>query len=65
MHLLSPYEHLHGFNAVSLRRTLQRAGLVEAGPATALAHPRYMMRRLVSTALPYCGPTFALARFGS
>lgn len=58
-HLLSPYEHLHGFNGNSLRHLADRSGIKEI-PLVSIAgiFPAYAAYRLVSNAVPSRSPTF-------
>lgn len=63
MHILSPYEHLHGFNPVSLRRLLARAGLrAEFGIRAWRTHPVQTVRMLSGPWLPRLATTHALVR---
>jgi SAM-dependent methyltransferase len=58
-HLMSPYEHLHGFTGISLRRLLHRAGFRECGLGrVAAAFPAYAGRRIAGLAGASCLPTF-------
>jgi SAM-dependent methyltransferase len=63
MHLMAPFEHLHGFTAGSLRTLVARAGFVPAtGPAVWSAFPKYSARRGLSRLFPFLGQTMALVR---
>lgn len=64
MHIMSPYEHLQGFNPVSLRLLLAQAGLKEVrGWSIVLGWPLDQLRRLAGTIVPAARRTHALARF--
>jgi 2-polyprenyl-3-methyl-5-hydroxy-6-metoxy-1,4-benzoquinol methylase len=52
-HLLSPYEHLHGFNPRSLRRAIARAGFAPAYRILA-RKPLYWLRTIMSGTTYVC-----------
>jgi len=61
MHLLSPYEHLQGFNSLSIKRLLRRAGFSHITKIEAWkTHPLQMIRYLVGTLFSDVATTFAL-----
>ena len=63
-HILSPYEHLQGFNGVSLREAIARGGMKEMGLygllKTDLLHG---IHRLLATFVPGLKSTTLFARF--
>jgi SAM-dependent methyltransferase len=61
VHLLAPFEHLHGFSPMSLDRLLARAGLQPVGLAATLRHyPANLLRCLVGPWLPAVSSTLRL-----
>ena len=61
IHIMSPYEHLHGFTLTSLQILLQRAGLEpERSFAAWQTHPVHLMRAMVGKWLPWLATTYAL-----
>jgi len=64
MHVLSPYEHLHGFRQSSLQALLKTVGLEAcAGWRLPLCLPRYALERWANTLGSPFGRTSVLARF--
>lgn len=63
VHIMAPFEHLHGFTPQSLGMTLERAGY---GPVELWRlmgrYPGNVMRRIAGSFLPRLGQTLALAR---
>lgn len=65
IHLMSPYDHLHGFSSRSLDELLRRAGYKrDYGAAVWLTHPVYLGRYIAGRLFPRFGMTSALVRFG-
>jgi SAM-dependent methyltransferase len=65
IHILSPYDHLHGFSARSLDELLSRAGYIRILRAAVwLTHPVYMGRYIAGRLFSKLGMTTALARHG-
>lgn len=63
-HILSPYEHLQGFNQMSLREAMGRADLEEIGWTRLLcADFRLGARRMLAPFAPYLRSTTLFARF--
>lgn len=66
IHIMSPYDHLHGFTSRSLDEFLRRAGYKrDYGAAVWLTHPVYMGRYIAGRLFPRFGMTSALVRFGN
>lgn len=66
MHIMSPYEHLQGFNPRSLAALLDRAGLVrDLGFAIWHTHPIYAARSIIGMSIPGIAHTLSLARYAS
>lgn len=63
-HILSPYEHLHGFTPKSLTVLLQRCGFSRIDDFELLStHPNYVVRRLMARVFPAVAQTLALVEF--
>ena len=66
IHLMSPYEHLHGFSSRSLDALLGRAGYKrEYGITVWLTHPVYLGRYIAGRLFQRFGITTALVRCGN
>lgn len=66
MHLLSPYEHLQGFNGRSLKMLLNRANLSQVNSVKAWkTHPALMTRYFFGKVFPGIATTFALVSLSS
>jgi hypothetical protein len=64
MHILSPYEHLHGFRQLSFQALLKAAGLEPCADwRLALCLPRYALKRWAITLGSPFSHTAVLARF--
>jgi len=60
-HIMSPYEHLHGFTAKSLVVLLGRVGFVRIGHLELLrTHAGYVARQMIGEVLPQLKQTMAL-----
>lgn len=61
VHIMAPFEHLHGFTPESLNVLARRAGfLVISGSRLARSYPVAWLRELVRPAWPHWGSTFVL-----
>ena len=66
IHIMSPFEHLQGFNPKSLEIILNRAGLVRDNSIrNLLTKPLYSLRYLTGRILPSVGPTVAVVHFNN
>ncbi len=62
MHVLSPYEHLQGFNGISLKMLLRRVDLKHVIVIGAwIAYPRVMVRLVIGILFPKASGTNVLA----
>ena len=65
VHIMSPYEHLHGFTPTSLASLIKRAGLVPVRTFAAWrTHPLYQIRCLLGCALPHISTTLSIVKPG-
>ena len=64
IHIMSPYEHLQGFNPVSLRVVLARAGLTtDCGVVLWVTNPVFLIRSLAGYLFSPLQQTLAFVRF--
>lgn len=63
VHIMAPYEHLHGFTPLSLNRLVDRVGLRALGWHEMLStHPKLVMRNVLAHLHPGLGQTMVLAK---
>ncbi|NQU87731.1 MAG: class I SAM-dependent methyltransferase [Mariniphaga sp.] len=63
MHIMSPYEHLHGFTNVSLQLLVKRAGFaLDLSLATCRAYPLNTFRTIMGKLIPAISTTECLMR---